>query len=585
MLERKLEQASREAFRSRLIALGAIMGIVTIAGLILLNIDLMKRLDDATGGRSGEAPPSVTVEIPQPVDDDAEPVSRVKEKEKAAEDPHRLSVVAEPGAEDLQAANAISSQNQVENAAGKAPQELPTSAAANVPRLEQEQEPELTPSPATVDTRPLPEPAKEQVSVAPHRTSDPDQSIALRDEFKSALKAFEKDLGPPVADDSFAAWNSRAQLDVNTGKEQAVSEFARGNYTEALTTLEAARNEAIVALEARANAFADAMQKTRDALDHDDYEQAQSHITQAKRWMPRDPTVAELKAEVEALPAVLKHISSAAIKRSENDLEGELAQLKKALALDPGRSSLSSRAKVLGAQIRENRFTKAVRRGLAGVDGRDLEAAQAALRDAQAIDPQRQEVEVLSAKVTSLDLRLKTTRLLAFADDHAHRDEWHKAKGFYGEVLALNATNDAALQGHQRANDINGLHDSISRHLTASERLASANVAKLARELVDRAESLSPFSPSLQESAKKLKKALSLYVRKVDVWVISDGETSIAIRGVGRVGKTTGRAIQLKPGTYTFEGIRSGYQAKLVRISVPTGVHQVEVTVICDELI
>ena len=71
----------------------------------------------------------------------------------------------------------------------------------------------------------------------------------------------------------------------------------------------------------------------------------------------------------------------------------------------------------------------------------------------------------------------------------------------------------------------------------------------------------------------------------VNVNVISDGKTFVSVRGVGKVGETTGKTIQLKPGTYSFEGKREGYRSKLIEVSIPLNRSDVQVTVIADERI
>ena len=91
------------------------------------------------------------------------------------------------------------------------------------------------------------------------------------------------------------------------------------------------------------------------------------------------------------------------------------------------------------------------------------------------------------------------------------------------------------------------------------------------------------YSYSLTNQAADLNKLLDQMNKKQKVFVVSDNQTFVKVRGVGQVGLTPGRSIKLKPGNYTFEGSRKGYKSKLVKVLIPLGQNNTEVTMICDE--
>ena len=527
-LEKKLEHANREETRTRLTIVAVVLAIFVIGSLLLVNIDLLDRLDRATGGGLEQYPTSMAVKIP-------------------------------PSSEVVQG---MAEANLSQPPAGEEPVQRDEPEARKVQK-----------SDSAAST------------TAPAETADSSDTHELRDAFKAALRSFEEDISRQVQGDGFATWDKEAQYDVIDARERAVRTFSQGDYETAIATLEDARRQAHHELEARDAAFSEAMQLAVDSLRADDYDQALINITKAGNWLPNHESVAPLRSQIEALPAVLKHIVAAKIRRAENDLDGELAEIKRALALDSSRNELSRRAQILVTEIRDKAFLGAIRQGLAGIDREELELAKDGLSNARSIDAGREEVVILAAEVDGLERRSKTTDLLRKAANHAGRDDWRTAKEIYAEALTVQPTSDLAVHGHRRAADIITLSDEISGHLKTQDRLTASNVARLAQDTVRRAESLTLFSPRLATASKKLEDTLTLYAQEVDIWVNSDGETAIAVRGVGRVGKTPGRVIQLKPGAYTFEGTRAGYRSKLVRLSVPAGAGKVEVTVICDELI
>ena len=69
----------------------------------------------------------------------------------------------------------------------------------------------------------------------------------------------------------------------------------------------------------------------------------------------------------------------------------------------------------------------------------------------------------------------------------------------------------------------------------------------------------------------------------VEVTVLSDGNTFVSVRGIGNVGTTTSKVIELKPGPYTFEGKRQGYKSKLVEVMIPLHSNFYQLRVVADE--
>jgi hypothetical protein len=67
------------------------------------------------------------------------------------------------------------------------------------------------------------------------------------------------------------------------------------------------------------------------------------------------------------------------------------------------------------------------------------------------------------------------------------------------------------------------------------------------------------------------------------VTVISDNQTFVSVRTVGKVGVVSQKVIQLNPGQYTFEGAREGFKSKLVQAFIPYDRDHFSVHVICDE--
>ena len=141
------------------------------------------------------------------------------------------------------------------------------------------------------------------------------------------------------------------------------------------------------------------------------------------------------------------------------------------------------------------------------------------------------------------------------------------------------------MDGFALAQSITSLQSEVSGYLNSPHRLSSINVAAGAARLMERSSTFAGNSTSLDQKTSSLTEVLASYREEVSVRVVSDGVSRVSVRGVGRVGITKEKVIKLRPGTYTFEGSRTGYKSKLVKVSIPPRAVQFKVEVICDERI
>lgn len=426
-------------------------------------------------------------------------------------------------------------------------------------------------------------PQAEPQIVAP--APDDAANEAAREQFKADLAAFQSALEPAVIHDDFARWDAAAQRQILDGKDTAISLFSAASYIAAVDELATARAAAEQALAAREKAFDDAFAAAAAAHDDDSYDAAALAIDRALTIRPGSAPAAALKQRIDALPALLAKIEDAAVARVENNLDAERQHLEAALAIDPQRSALASRLGEVRRMQRDARFAGHIVAGLKDVEARKLSSAQGNLDDARAIYPKRAEVDVLDEKIAGLELELLIERLTRTARAAARNDDWVTAEQSYIQVRRLAPANRDITDGLDLAQTINRLHARAARHLAAPARLASEAVAADAGSVVDAIIPLRDESPRLAAQADTLAELVAAYGVKVPVRIVSDGKTNITVRGVGIVGKITERTIELRPGQYTFEGIREGFQAVLMRIDIPPGQADLVLEIVPDERI
>lgn len=409
------------------------------------------------------------------------------------------------------------------------------------------------------------------------------QNVAGREDFKDALKAFEKEIEPLVSTEPFMKWNGDAQHHIFSSKDKAISLFSSGDYGTALGELESASRLATSELQAMNNAFEQAISNAQNHFAQNTYDKAKIEITKALKIRPQDPTALALEAQIDALPRVLELTKAAHIARAENDLKGEAANLRLILALAPQRSEIRDRLQEVEGLLKEQKFSDLIKLGLDNVGRQDLRAAQQSLAEAKRLFPERDEVSLLSAEVEKLHKTVQVQKLLRQASAAIREDNWEKALALYSEAGEIEPNNQVIIEGNNTAQSIISLSARIDDLLKNAHRLGSPAVATDARNILRQSTALTDKSPALSVKATHLDAQLQAYGKKVPLLIRSDNETNIVVRGVGKVGQTKERYIELKPGTYTFEGMRPGYKSQLVHVSVEPNATDIVVEVVCNE--
>ncbi|TQV77956.1 hypothetical protein [Denitrobaculum tricleocarpae] len=408
---------------------------------------------------------------------------------------------------------------------------------------------------------------------------------AAREAFKRELAAFDAELEPEISREAFERWNGEGRRVILETRDRAVSQFTTGDYEAALSSLVEAGRIARQELLKRDTAFDSAFAQARSAYERDDYQTASLGIAEALRLKPWSQDAQNLQQAIERLPPLLALIEQAAIARTENNLEAEQSHLRQALEADPSRSGLTERLETVEREIRERAFSKHIETGMNAISRRDLSAAYDSLKNARAVFKDRPEASLLSKQAAGLARELKFEDFISKARTASSSDDWRSAGGLYRQAADLYPDNQEASTGYALATNIVSLDEKLSAHLGTPQRLASSNVAALVRDLVRQTDPLAAHSPSLRDKAHELSVLLEAYAVKIQVRVLSDGETNISVRGVGRVGKTEDKTIALRPGQHTFEGIRPGYRAKLIEVQIPPGSEGFTVEIVCDERI
>lgn len=427
---------------------------------------------------------------------------------------------------------------------------------------------------------PPPEPASQTASPVDSAGNATSQQAQVEE----ALRRLEETLESVSTAGSPLPGHVAALERIALGKEKALEAHRDGDADSALRLLAAAQREAEEVVREADTRYRLGLRAAKDAYAAGNPEAARMHVAQALERRPDSAEAQAWEARIARLPELLAQRRKAEDARGAGKLREERTALRRIVALDPGDAGAKARVQAVERQLRERAFDRTIAQGRRAVEEKNPEEAKRAVAEAQRRRPGHEDTRELQAQVAALERTLERDRRLADAEQAAARDDWEAALRAFEEARAIEPAHDGAVGGSGLAARIVAAQRAADDFLARPERLGSSAVAGAARETLRGAKALASLSARLETSAGALERAIEAGQTPVPVRILSDGRTEIGIRGVGRVGRTEERVIELRPGDYVFEGKRPGYRSRLVEVTVQAGGDApVEVRIVCDE--
>lgn len=432
---------------------------------------------------------------------------------------------------------------------------------------------EETPS----DTQPVPQKIEE-----PKNEED---IAALRQAYLDAFSLYENTLKPQLEKIDIDSWDKTLAETIKNQEKTAVDTFGTGQYAKAKQAIDTLTQTAEKTLTDSEAAFKKAMQEAQKAYDNYDYQTARLAIDNALIHKADSADAQALAQKIENIPQIVELNEAIRVAKNENNPNKELSLIEDLLKIEPDREEMKQRAQVLRTQLAESRFNQAISQAYQAIEQQQVEKARQALSQAEKIYPSRPENKEVKVALVQLESQLRFNQHIAAADKAQKADNWEAAKQELSAALKERPANKDLIDRLNQAKRIVEIDQNIQGLLQNPYRLSNPAVKATADINVIQAESFGAQSPSLAKAAQQLKSTINAVNTPVNVNVISDGKTFVSVRGVGKVGETTGKTIQLKPGTYSFEGKREGYRSKLIEVQIPLNRSDYQVTVIADERI
>lgn len=436
--------------------------------------------------------------------------------------------------------------------------------------------------PKAPDT-PLTETAPEAADIVEPAASTDDNERRLA--YLEAYARFENELRPQLNKIDLPAWDKPLSEKLDNIEKQAVQQFAASNYPKgysSITQLVTLAEETITNSQSQ---FTEAMQTAQSAFDDNDYPKAKQAIDQALILDTRSGDAKKLAERVAQLPEINGLFSQIKTANAENNRQRERDLINQLLKLVPEREALKQRAQQLTTAINNDNFQQQINQGYQALENTDLSAAQSALDKAKQLYPDRTEVRDLNQVIQQAQQNQQLRQLQTAAVKAASEDNWAVVVKHRQQIQSLAPADKANADQLAVADKIVSLQQQIDAALAAPLRLSNQAAARDAEAILSEARYYQNQSDTLAAKSQQLASLLAAANQPVAVEIRSDNLTYISVRGVGNVGVTEGKTIQLKPGNYTFEGKRNGYKSKLIEVQVPLDKASISVTLICDEAI
>ena len=283
------------------------------------------------------------------------------------------------------------------------------------------------------------------------------------------------------------------------------------------------------------------------------------------------------------LPTVLRFMQDGETMESAGDPEGALRAFSEAAALDPDYASAQQALARVKVAIAEKEFQLAMSRALqAMAEGKNL-AARTALQKAETIKPGDRAVHDLKKQLLLNQRAARLSTLRQNAERMEREERWPEVLKTCTEALSLDSNAAFASSCKERARLRVELDNQFAAIFAKPERLFTEGPRKEARHTLRYASQVSPRGPILASQMDRLDVLVTEAEAEIEVVIISDGLTDVAIYHVGRLGLFQEKQLVLRTGNYTATGSRNGFRDVRQTLKVRPGSGKMVFTLRCEE--
>jgi tetratricopeptide (TPR) repeat protein len=286
-----------------------------------------------------------------------------------------------------------------------------------------------------------------------------------------------------------------------------------------------------------------------------------------------------------ARPELLRLMDAGNLALSVRELEKARDFYHQATLLDGSYEPAEAALQDVNAEITELQFNAAMSQALTAIGEAHVKAAETALTRAESLKPGQQVVADTRFQLDQLKRELWLAGQRRSGAENEAGENWAAAVAVYRDVLAREPRAAFARQGLERAEDRALLHGQLDHYLEDPGRVYSAEPRANAEILLASAGQPPADEPRLADKIRRLETLVAEAKTPVPVTLQSDGQTSVSVYHVGRLGAFITQQLELPPGTYTVVGSRPGYRDVRKTLDVKPGSAEISLAIQCEESI
>jgi len=265
--------------------------------------------------------------------------------------------------------------------------------------------------------------------------------------------------------------------------------------------------------------------------------------------------------------------------------ESAIQSFEDALLIDPDWEPAINGLAQSKQSYADNLFQESLSKGYRSLNDESFDEAESLFDQALSIRPNSEEAlqaldELNLKRIASLTKSLKYKGLIAEVNE-----EWNQAKGFYQEILVIDANLEEVKESLSRVESRILLEAEMKSIIARSDAYNDNKVLGQAQALLETAKSIERIGPKMEESIQKLDSLIQIALIPIEVIFESDQFTEVTIFKVDQMGTFQQKIVSLRPGIYTARGSRKGFKDETIRFRVDPNKQNQRVKIICNKKI
>jgi hypothetical protein len=296
-----------------------------------------------------------------------------------------------------------------------------------------------------------------------------------------------------------------------------------------------------------------------------------------------NPQAAKGRLRAMQLDKVLALVDEATRFETAKDWPKALQSYAAAIDVDPEWSAALEGRDRVNALIAGNVYQASMSQGYSALNQKNYAAAGSAFNAALRARPGDAAAQAALKQLEAERRLAEILRLSREADDFKARENWTAAIGSYERILKLDSTVISAAAGLEQSRKRLELDNRLQDVIANPDRLADEDVWQAASQLLAYARTVEPAGDTLGAQTAELNRLLQRAKTPVAVRFRSDNQTDVVIYKVGKLGRFQEKSIDLKPGTYTAVGVRSGYRDVRRNFRVAPEAETPSIVIACED--